>query len=45
MKRILCSKRLYLPLSIAFWIGLWWCVALALKKPLLLPTLQYRDKY
>lgn len=28
----------YLPLSLLFWIGLWWLLALALNKPLLLPT-------
>lgn len=28
----------YLPLSLLFWIGLWWLLAAAFQKPLLLPT-------
>ena len=31
-------KRLYLPLSILFWVGLWWLIAALFDKPLLLPT-------
>ena len=31
-------KRFYLPCSILFWIGLWWLIAIAFDRPLLLPT-------
>ena len=38
MKNIRIPRRLYLPLSILFWIGVWWLLAAIFKKPLLLPT-------
>ncbi|MBO5355170.1 MAG: ABC transporter permease subunit [Clostridia bacterium] len=38
MKVIRLPRRLYLPLSILFWIGVWWLLAALLNKPLLLPT-------
>ena len=38
MKAFQIPRRLYLPLSILFWTGVWWLIALILNKPLLLPT-------
>lgn len=38
MKTIQFPRQLYLPLSLLFWIGVWWLLAILLNKPLLLPT-------
>ena len=38
MRSVRIPRRLYLPLSILFWIGVWWLLAALLNKPLLLPT-------
>lgn len=38
MKRLTLPKWLYLPLSLLFWIGIWWLIAALYAKPLLLPT-------
>ena len=38
MKAFQIPRRLYLPLSILFWTGVWWLIATILNKPLLLPT-------
>ena len=38
MKAVRIPRRLYLPLSILFWIGVWWLLAALMNKPLLLPT-------
>ena len=38
MKKVRIPRRLYLPLSILIWIGVWWLLAALFSKPLLLPT-------